>query len=434
MAIVIVSIIMMSMGCGKEPMPSPCKLPDCSDTIKWVFKQADSLGVLPILWYKPAHAPDTSGSHQWCFATEDGVMLVNEIQDGRNNLYVRFLDRLTGEELLYWDNIKGDILSDIQYYPEANRLMVKRWSSSAVFDLKTRSEILFTKLPAHFSSTPKGTVIGDYYYTSSTVINSNPKEGMDYTSMIRTKIGDGVNWETVYTLSENEINKYTPNFYNYRLWMHPNTGDSIILINNRLYHWERFQAGENINTLERSDVIAYNLSKRKVEWTIDSICKVSQLYEQFHTIENNTFFSSNSGEGMSVINLLNGTVITKGIKAGVRVLDPAKNELIGRSPGKIQRLDKNGNFVKSFDFPDEININGMELFEDYIYFSSYYGDLYVINATTGKIVFQEFSGRMLPGRSILGMRGRASVDRKHRLLYCSDLWGTYCLKLPERWE
>ena len=62
------------------------------------------------------------------------------------------------------------------------------------------------------------------------------------------------------------------------------------------------------------------------------------------------------------------------------------------------------------------------------------GDLYVFNASTGKIVFQHFSQAMFVPQSVLGMDGRCSVDKEHRLLYAADKYGVYCMKLPEKWE
>ncbi|MCO6459977.1 MAG: hypothetical protein J5I59_01120 [Saprospiraceae bacterium] len=435
MMFIFVLMTLMSMGCTKEPMPSPCKLPDCSDTTKWVFDPPDSMGVMPVLWYKLAHGPDTSGSYQWCFATEDGVVLVNEYEEDQNVPYVRFLDRETGEEKWYWDGIKTDSYSDIQFLPDREILMVKDWRKNAVLDVRTGKEMMNVSLPSvpEMLNSPQGRILGNYFFTFIMRRWNNSIGTTDYSFVMRTRIDDGLHWDTLYTLNDYEISGYTPDFSNVELWMHPQTGDSIILINNRLFHWENYQKGKPINTLERSDVIAYNLSKRKVEWTIDSICKVSQLYEQFHIVKNSAFFSSND-RGTAVINLLNGKIIKEDIPAGIHLLDTVNNELIGRGAERIYRFDEFGNIVKSFDFPDYVNLNGMELFEGYLYFSSYYGDLYVVNATTGKIVFQHFSIAMFVPQSVLGMRGRASVDRKHRLLYCSDLWGTYCLKIPDKWE
>ena len=431
----IIMIVWMSMGCGKEPMPSPCKLPDCSDTIKWVFKQADSLGVMPILWYKVAHAPDTSASHQWCFATEDGVILVNQIQDGYNFPYVRFLDRQTGEEKWYWDGLKSDYYSDIQYISERNLLMVKQGNKNAILNTKTGEVLMNTSLPqeAELLNSPKGRILGEYFYTSIMKRQNDSKNTIDYSTVMRTRIDDGNSWEKLYTLYDNEIAGYTPDFNNTELWMHPNTGDSILLINNRLFHWENYQIGKPFSTLERSDVIAYNLSKRKVEWTIDSICKVSSIGTQFLLDRNFMYF--HEGDQLTKIDLLNPQkkLYSYFRFGGHGVIDRDNNRIIGQSLGlsscALDHYQVNWKWSN-----DDFGSNGLELFEGYIYTADEHGDLYVINATTGKIVFQEYSLGMLPNSYILGMRGRASVDRKHRLLYCSDLWGTYCLKLPERWE
>ena len=431
----IIMIIMMSMGCGKEPMPSPCKLPDCRDTIKWVFKQPDSLGVLPILWYKVAHAPDTSGSHQWCFATDEGVLLVNQIEDGSNKPYIRLLDRTTGQQLWYWDRMPVEHYTDIQYLPERKMIMVKNYNYDAILDVNTGKEILYAKEPAElrYKST-KGAVIGEYYYTSVYEENDNPKEGQDYARLIRTRLGDGVNWETILTRTEDEVSGYSPYFYNIKPWVHPQSKDTIILINNRMYHWERYHDGYPFNTLQRVDLVAYNLTKDKVEWTIDSICKTSSIRDPFQIVGDKMFFQGDKCFYLDLSDSGKVIWINPTVVFNTEMYDSGNKSLIGFHD-KLFSIDQNSGVIKwTTTFEYSIEAVGMELFEGYLYFVYPNGDLYVINATTGKIVFQEFSGRMLPGRSILGMRGRASVDREHRLLYCSDLWGTYCLKLPERWE
>jgi len=429
----IFSLIMT--GCMKHPIPSPCKLPDCSDTVKYTFKQPDSFGSLPILWYKIAHAPDTSASNQWCFATEEGVILVNTLEDQYNTPYVRFLDRVTGEEKWYWNNLKGDSYSDIQYMEDRNLLMIKFWRNNAVLNTANGVELFSSTLPDNFeTSSPNGQVIGNYFYTSLLKNNSDPKTGTDYAKVIRTRLDDGKSWETIYTRTENEINGFTPYFHNMKLWIHPNTQDSIILINNRMYHWERHMDYGPNSGVERTDVIAYNLSKRKVEWVIDSICKSSSINDPFLIIGNSAFFKE--GNYFSKIDLLNHDNQYFKYKdfGGGAIYDSINNNIIGMSLG-ISSVSVNSQHINwSLSNPSMTNQGDIELFEGYIYVLDPHEELYVINATTGKIVFKQFSLGMLPGRSILGMRGRASIDRVNRLLYCSDLWGTYCLKLPDKWE
>ena len=145
-------IILLGSGCEKDPLPDPwpCKLPDCSDTIKG-YVRPDHLGDLPIVWYTIAKRPDTLQSSLLSFATEDGVITVNTLDYG-NSIYVRKLAREDGREMWYWDNLKADSYTDVHYYPERHLLLVKNWYSHAVINTQTGEEIINIRLPAELES------------------------------------------------------------------------------------------------------------------------------------------------------------------------------------------------------------------------------------------------------------------------------------------
>ena len=433
---VFIWIMILVCSCTPEPLPkpNPCKLPDCSDTIKYVWKRPDSLGLMKILWYTLGHSIDTGSTSDWCYAVDDGVISICQSAYGMNKPYVRKLDQNTGKELWYWDGMPVDHYTDVGYYPDRNLIYVKNRRYDAVINTVNGEILNNTTEPYEWAfKNIKGAIIGDYYYTSVYQKQPNVKDTGDYAQLIRIPIGTENAWEKVYTLWQSKVNGYSPNIGNIALWINPHTLDSIILLNVRMYHWERAAQGADPSTLERSDVVAYNLSKRKVEWTIDSICKVSEVGENFKLDGNIMYF--NTGDRFLKIDLLNPKQIlySYDMFGGYAIIDKSNDRMFGLSLGisSVALSHKQVNW--KYDNPG-FAAKGLELFEGYIYTVNEHYNLMVFNAGTGKIVFQHFSEAMFVPQSVLGMMGRCSVDKKNRLLYCSDRYGVYCLKLPDKWE
>ena len=421
MALYIILMIMMALGCTKQPMPSPCLYPDCRDTVKWVFHRPDSFGIMPVQWYTLGHTPDTGYCAEICFSVPEGVIAIRPSATGlKPRAYVRLLDRETGKEIWYFDGINTTSYSDYQVIPDRHLVMVKQWSKNAIIDIRTGMPLFNTELPPDLEvSNPKGRIIGDYFYVSATKDNGRIHE---FTRVLRTSIHDGKNWEEIYRLNAKDIGGYSPNIYNIGIWQNPQTTDSILLFNTRMLHWTTGK--------ERSDVVAYNLSQRRVEWTIDSITKVSDLGD-FITEGNYLFFPDRSK--LKKINLLSPQELICEANTYSGYGRSNGRYLISQSLG-INAINKD-DCSTLWEYNDKsFSANGLELFEGYIYTQDDGGDLYVFNATTGKIVFQHFSQAMFVPQSILGMHGRCSVDKEHRLLYAADKYGVYCMKLPEKWE
>lgn len=417
----------IAWGCTKQPMPSPCLYPDCRDTVKWVFHRPDSFGIMPVQWYTLGNTPDTGYCAEICFSVPEGVIAIRPLSTGlKPRAYVRLLDRETGEEIWYWDKMPVEDYTDYQYYPERNMILVKYWYYDAIIDISTGQEILYEKEPKElWYKATKGAIIGDYYYTSVYYESNSPADTSDYAQLIRMKLGTSGQWEKVFTRYENTTKGYSSAFYNIGYWINPYTLDSILLINDRL-------SMRNGAWRERSDVVAYNLSQRRVEWTIDSISKLSEVYDPIYVFKNKLYFET--WQGVQFVDLLNKEVIKRNIKLGLDEIEEDKERIIGRSDGDVVVLDLQLNELLRIKKKEYFAPIDMEVFEDYIYAVNPNGDLYVFSIKTGKIVFQHFSQAMFVPQSILGMDGRCSVDKEHRLLYAADKYGVYCMKLPEKWE
>ena len=423
--IYLLMILWIALGCTKQPMPSPCLYPDCRDTVKWVFHRPDSFGIMPVQWYTLGHTPDTSHCAEICFSVPEGVIAIRPLANGlKPRAYVRLLDRETGEEIWYWDKMPVDHFTHYQFYPERNMILVKYWYYDAILDISTGQEILYEKEPKElWYKATIGAIIGDYYYTSVYYESNSPADTSDYAQLIRMKLGTSGQWEKVFTRYENTTKGYSSSFYNIGYWINPYTQDSILLINDRLKM-------RNGAWKERSDVVAYNLSQRRVEWTIDSITKVSDLGD-FITEGNYLFFPDRSK--LKKINLLSPQELICEANTYSGYGRSNGRYLISQSLG-INAINKD-DCSTLWEYNDKsFSANGLELFEGYIYTQDDGGDLYIFNANTGKIVFQHFSQAMFVPQSILGMHGRCSVDKEHRLLYAADKYGVYCMKLPEKWE
>lgn len=435
MRMYIITILALLYSCTPEPLPKPfpCKLPDCSDTVKYVWKRPDSLGQLKILWYSMGHSVDTSYTDEWCYATEDGVITICPSSLGRNRAYVRKLDRMSGRELWFWDGINTDSYSDVQFVGDRNLCIVKQWSHNAILDINSGTPLFNTVIPAQYeTSNPEGTIEGNYFYISSITQDRNSGKGHEFSKLLRTRIDDGKSWEEIFTINDYDKDGYGPNIYNVAQWINPNTLDTILLLNVRLYHWERAAQGADPSTLERSDVVAYNLSKRKVEWSADSVCKVSQVVNAMHILNNKLYFETDVGT--SIIDLLQKGKILKNVYAGIDFIDEPNDRIIGRIDGDIVIFDTNLLIMKRIRNQNYFATNNLELFENNIYTVNLHDSLFVYNINSGKKVYQHFSVAMFVPQSILGMMGRCSVDKKNRLLYCSDRYGVYCLQLPDKWE
>ncbi len=171
-------------------------------------------------------------------------------------------DRTTGQKKWSWqdpiDIYDGEKVSEMFVYE--NKLGIGSSHEMNVVDINSGQTIWKTDVQTEgFSGMPRSALINNQIYHTRTI---NPPNG-DFAELFRTNINQG-NWESLFTVNKSENNDFASSFESYAIWKNPQTGDSILLFQNRQTQF--FAHGKS-----KVDLFGLNLRTRQVEWKIDSI-------------------------------------------------------------------------------------------------------------------------------------------------------------------
>jgi len=146
----------------------------------------------------------------------------------------------------------GDYFSDMHYDGITNRLILQRWNTIVALDAEDGAKILQTEVFESNNQSGGGTygkLLDGYYYL--------PMETNNRTvgGAVRSKTTDLQNWEWAYRITQSEVDGIEPSTDSYNLWIHPETGDEILLLQHRMAFWEK-----------RIDLVAYNMTADSMYW------------------------------------------------------------------------------------------------------------------------------------------------------------------------
>ncbi len=406
--IVLFKISIFTISCSKTtitpiPDPDPCYGCEIQDTL---FKNIDTI------WSTELFGESSIAN--------DGIFVDGEkiVFSGSFSLssFVSVYNKSTGIKL--WER-----MNDIEHYPSANlingNLVLQNRTRITHFNTNSEFPINDFQQTNDKASNPYGELIGNYYYYSRRASNDTKSW------LVRTKITDFKNWETIYTLERGEdTGGSRPQIQSYNLWVHPETGDSIILLQHRMAFPDRV------------DIVAWNHSKKENLWRHDHISPIkNSSNKQIMILKDRAYFSASSV--FYCFDMRSGDIIWKfDHPSGI-------NSMLYYSPVYAENenaiiLKDDADRLISFDADTgEINWNftnrgassvgaGSPVYHNGVVYYCMAGRLYAVVAATGKVLLRESSSI-----EIYNFRGELAVDRENDILYAMDGRRIYAIKTLE---
>jgi outer membrane protein assembly factor BamB len=268
-----------------------------------------------------------------------------------------------------------------------------------------------------WSANTFGQLIGNQYYTT--------RRNYDDTEcyLIRASVDDLTRWDTVYTLVQGpQTGDSRPNVQSYNLWIHPQTGDSILIMQHRM----AFPT--------RADVLAFNLSKREVVWKHENLTPDGNSNHQPIFIHDNKAYYGGS-KVFYCFDLLNGKVLwtfdePRGFTSFTihqPAYCPKTNAIIVRSGGYLNSFIPHTGSLNWRIFIDGDGSSGSpNVHEGIIYLTSNH-KLMALRSTDGKILWNEFENG--PKWGTPTFEKDIVIDPDRNCLYATDRLRLYAIKL-----
>jgi outer membrane protein assembly factor BamB len=186
----------------------------------------------------------------------------------------------------------GDYFSDMHYDGITNRLILQRWNTIVALDAEDGAKILQTEVFESNNQSGGGTygkLLDGYYYL--------PMETNNRTvgGAVRSKTTDLQNWEWAYRITQSEVDGIEPSTDSYNLWIHPETGDEILLLQHRMAFWEK-----------RIDLVAYNMTADSMYWWHKDIePQGNSNIRQIQIFKDRAYFQGSNT--IHAVNMIDGT-------------------------------------------------------------------------------------------------------------------------------
>ncbi len=405
-------ILLGALGCHKPPPIDPCEVnPASCDTIGPVTK-------LDIVWKKLVN-PDTSFVLPDLKLISTGL-LGNFAPAGNAFLQLHDVDN-EGAVKWRWQELSVDHYSSMGYHAGTDHISVQNRGQMALVRGVSGSTAKMHIEPI-YAGNPFGHILGDHYYYSWT------NENDTVAKLLRSHITDFSTWDTLYTVTKSEVGGARPNVQSYNLWVNPKTGDSMLIFQHRMYN---FQIPK-----PTVDVVAWNMTQRRVEWRYDDIEPRGQssVRQVFIHADKAYFQGSNT---IYCFDLLNGGEILW----YKRYISPSRSfgnsNIVYATAEDLVIFKSDGEFLTAVD-----PITGVQRWEignagtgaypmtyhDGIVYYTTGGSLYAVRASNGEVMWSERS----PSRvSNPIFSGTVAVDPERGLLYACDRKYVMAIRLPE---
>jgi hypothetical protein len=395
-------------GCTKPPVepcdPMPCdSIPDTR------------LGLLDTLWTTNID-PQTRISLNFGTFYQNGHVLIGYSPDPSSaGLLIVNPDNPTSKNYFITQNV--DNFGSMHPVPDRQEMILQTsgWSSRiGIPDAEHKQQHQFT---LGWSSNTFGSVIGQYFF------NSRRSENHDTCYLIRASVDDLTRWDTVYTLVQGlQTGDSRPNVQSYNLWIHPQTGDSILVMQHRM----AFPT--------RADVLAFNLSKREVVWKHENLTPDGNSNHQPIFIHDNKAYFGGS-KVFYCFDLITGKILwTFDDPEGkttfmIHKTDfcPTTNSIIVRAGGNLYSFIPNTGSLNWSVFIDGDSSSGSpSVYNGIIYITSNL-KVMAIRASDGKILWREFENG--PKWGTPSFRGDIAIDPERKCFYVVDRLRLYAIKL-----
>jgi outer membrane protein assembly factor BamB len=397
-----------NIGCKKDPLSANPGSPIPSVDTK-----------LQVLWKQPL-APDTTNGK----SSMTPIIIGNKVIFSTRyfNPGAEILDAyntVTGQRVWEWTNYLHPISAFSDIKSTSDKLVVCTGIEVDVIDANTGQTVWATQ--RQYGS-PRIAVIGDFVYHSFGTKNI----GDTVCYLVRSPL-DHPQWDTVYIAKIK--NGYSPSFESMALWINQQ-GDSVLAFQNR-------QCNFSTTTNNQIDFIAYNLTKKKEEFSIIDIDKDHNSSVGSVTVFQNKMYFLGIGT-VYCIDPLTGTVVWSkafngfGENFGGDDLHVIMGSLIVKPGGNsIYRLDPStGNVVWK---TDNVSGGGASLMckNGIIYFLC--GHMNAVSFSSGNLLWDKKSPNQYSPNRYYGVflgRSGIAIDPATSNLYTSDDRWAMCIKLP----
>lgn len=404
MTFLLFTMILSFYACIKETV-DPCTVPGCGavDTIE------HKLHIV------------------WRFQIEEGVnnFFADDILIRNDTAFlkmiipqnsIRTFDLKTGNPLWAWDQLKVFTYSAFHLHNE--HLFVQYADIVARLNIKNPYDYTLANKVASFkASNSNGQILGDFYYKS--VLSQNDSVGL----LVRSRTSDLANWDTIYTLRRGpETGGSRPNIQSYNLWIHPQSGDSILVFQHRM-------AFPN-----RVDVVAWNLSKSELLWKRDNVTRDGNSnHQQIFIHDNKAYFGGSVT--FFCFDLFNGNIIWQHDAPQGRTAFMGRdvvfaefiNSIIVVGDGIMYAFNASNGQIR-WQVPSLGSAeSGNPAYHNGIIYRTVRGLLCAYRATNGQQVWSESSAKTQFQTS--SFRGEIAIDREKGILYVTDQDELFAIKV-----
>ncbi len=405
--------LLLLAGCDKNclPEPDPCEInPASCDTIEPVTK-------LDILWRIPVN-PDTSFGLPDLKLISTGL-LGNFAPAGNAFLQLHDVDN-EGAVKWKWQGFQRSNFTTVAEGGPGSYVICKSWEHRATVNPASGQTNQQASSP--HNSNPRAWIIGDRLFFEE----SNDQDTEAW--LLMASLDDIGRFDTIYTLGEEVFDRAGKSIESVNAWIDPVSGDSILVFQHRMHN---FQQQRN-----RVDVLAYNLTQRKVEWQHEDIEPRGQSsVRQVFIHEDKAYFQGSNT--IYCFDLLNGGEI----RWYNRYLSPLRSfgnsNIVYAKEEDLIIYKNDGEFLTAVDpltgtVKWEISNAGAGAYP-MIYHAGivYYttgGSLYAVRAFNGEVMWSERS----PSRvSTPIFSGTVAVDPERGLLYACDRYYVMAIRLLE---
>src|SRR6056297_162409 len=232
----------MDIPCSEDPCASDaCTPQDCTDVNDSTFLGLDTL------W---ASKPNLiKGAVKQIVQSDQYIFLNLILPQGYD---VQCYSKENGSLQWNFNSYEAEWFGDMHYDYYSDRLILQ--DRNTIISLNPIDGSLLTKKNVFEGNQRSrtgafGKVLNGYYYIPMET-NNHAVGGA-----VRSKTTDLENWEWAYRITQSEVDGIEPSTDSYNLWIHPETGDEILLLQHRMAFWQK-----------RIDLVAYNMTADSMYW------------------------------------------------------------------------------------------------------------------------------------------------------------------------
>lgn len=408
MIFIIINILLLSACCKDEmcvPDPDPCDVSPCEDTSKL-------MGKLDTLWTAKI---DPNGynvaRNRSVIVYEDQLFFTNS--DSPVGIIASFdLEQKGKLNWLYSQGNEGFINSYL--LPEKGLLINKSWSLRLSIDISTGEGREYVVSPN--PSGPRGILLGDNLYFDETEDNERTVH------LRRSPVTQLEMVETMYTIDNSQINNSKKSIESMNLWIHPDTGDSILIFQHRM--------------LNRVDVVVWNMAQSRIEWKHEDLTKDGNSNNrQIFLHDDKAYFGGSLT--FYCFDMFTGEILWEfdepNAYSSFSIFNSSYassiNAIIVRAGGDLYAFNPDNGSIRWKKFIDGSGNSGSPVYYDGIIYATSRNLLYSVRASNGQVLWSESSSRIPMGES--NFRGELAIDPERRVLYATSRDKLFAIKLYE---